>query len=134
MQRACDKFLSLMDVEFMDLDGHIEALISKTLDRYHRDEISEHVCLSNLAVLRKEKHAIAHFRGILARLRSETFADVQELTHTVRKSLREQAQRFDLSEAACHFALHKIEHVEDYISRTHWAEEKREYLDSVDVE
>jgi hypothetical protein len=133
MQRACEKFLSLMSVELKDLEEHIDDLICQTLDRYEREEISEHVCLSNLAVFRQEKHAFGHFEGSLSRMRSNEYADIPELVMALKSMLREETVRFDLSEAACHFAEHKMRRIEDYISNTHWSEEKQAYFKSIDL-
>jgi hypothetical protein len=133
MQRACEKFLSLMSVELTDLDSQIEALICRALDRYEQDEISEHVCLSNLAVLRKEMHAFGHFEKLLGRMRLNEYGDVPELVTSLKSMLREETARFDLSEAACHFAEHKMQRIKDYVSQTHWSEEKQAYFDSMEV-
>lgn len=133
MQRACEKFLSLMSVELNDLEEHIDDLICKTLDRYQRDEISEHVCLSNLAVFRQEKHAFGHFEDLLSGMRSREMGDLPELVAAIKAMLREETVRFDLSQAACRFAEQKMRRIEDYLSKTHWSEEKQVYLKSMDV-
>ncbi len=111
-----EKFLRVLRLEMEDLEDHICQMIADYREREARREITEHVCLGNVAVLGNESRAVGHFRRILDGIRADDYGSLDALIDDVRGRFDREVSASGLSRAACVFAQRKIHRVRAYVT------------------
>lgn len=116
MKSVIEKYLKILRIELEDLDRHIERLVIENQDRLKRREVTEYVCLENVAVLRSEEFGIRHFINIVDRTDPDSFDGLDALLTHLREAFASEIERAGLAPAACRFAERKISKVHRYIT------------------
>ena len=109
------KFLKILRIELEDLEQHIEALVADTLERQKNREVSENVCLENVAVLKNEEYGIDHFIRVIDAMAPKDYEDLAAIVEDIRRQFREELKRAALANAAYAFADLRIARVDAYI-------------------
>jgi hypothetical protein len=110
-----EKFLKILRIEVDDLESHLERLIEEHAEREHRHEVSERVCLANVAVFRNEECALEHFRRIIDNVNPADHEDLDELVAWLQTRFKDELKRSGLSPAASFFTSRKMQRVEQYV-------------------
>lgn len=98
MKEAKRKYIRILKIELDDLQNDLEAVMQHCIGRKQRHEISNYVCMENMALVKNDIEVIESVSEILDELDLDAYADLDELTDDVKKrfgEMLEQHGRFE---------------------------------------
>lgn len=108
-------FLSLMEIELLDLEKDIELLIQRCRKRCEAANMREYVAEHNAATFRNEILAIKALRKHLTEVNHEDYEQLDDMVNEVEEFFKTTVLRHGFAEAVIPFIERKIQKVRAYI-------------------
>lgn len=108
MKDELREYMRRLDAELEDLSGHIGTLIDCCEHSRTAHELTEHVCLENVAVLKNEQCGIRRFREELGKLDFSGCANLDELADKVRSTFTMDVEHCGFAPCTLVFAERKM--------------------------
>lgn len=109
-------FLRILRVEIDDLLWDIGHMISRFEERFRNREISEHVYLENVGILKNEACSIRGFKQILDEVDPATVTSLEEIQGDLLARARERVRLHGLFPCATILLERKMEKVANYVT------------------
>jgi len=109
-------FQEIFLIELNDLDEDINALIEQSKYKFTHEEISNYVCLENLAVLQNELFGVEGYIDEVKRIDPESYDSIDDMIKSLHEILQKRIEEKGIVHSILLLVERKLDKVKKYIS------------------
>ena len=115
MKQKLEKYLQVLRIELEDIETDLELMADVYNQREKRDEITEHVFLENVSVLKSEISGIALIIRTIEDVHVEQFGNLAAFVEYLDAMFRERTKHSSYPEGVYRMVKRKLTKVQRYI-------------------